>query len=227
MKSLFAKIIAPENCGSIVILSSLALVFVIGGNYMKLAMPEMVLILIISSLLPFALIAFLAKIYWLFYFWNQYAISQKLWESLKTFSYLILVSAVAFAGFKFLAYGLRNMVLILGLFSMGILWGCESKTINSESSEKEVVLVATREASSGGILLKLFDDKTFELGTLRKVRAKGIYKFTADSLFLSTTDNSKLLKNFSKTTFIVKDRHLIEVNNTGIRFLEIQTNKFK
>jgi len=71
MKSLLAKIIAPENCGSIIILYSLALFFIIGINYMKLVMPETALALVITTLLLLGLTAFLAKIYWLLYFWPQ------------------------------------------------------------------------------------------------------------------------------------------------------------
>jgi len=111
------------------------------------------------------------------------------------------------------------------LFSFGLFLSCESKQINSENQEKEVILVASREASSGGIILRLFNDNTFELGTLRKAKTEGIYKLTGDTLFLSATDNSKLNKKFSPNVFIVKDNRLVEVNNTGISFLEIQVNK--
>ncbi len=93
--------------------------------------------------------------------------------------------------------------------------------------KKEVVLIAAREASLGGILLRLYADSTFELGNNRRVTSTGVYNLNVDTLVITTTDNSKLLKDISQTSFIIEEENLVEVNNTGIKFLEIHENRLK
>ena len=93
--------------------------------------------------------------------------------------------------------------------------------------KKEVVLIAAREAPLGGILLRLYADSTFEIGNSRKVTSTGVYRLNADTLVITTTDNSKLLKDISQTSFIIEEEDLVEVNNTGITILEIHENRLK
>ena len=92
----------PENCGSLVIFTSLALIFFIGINYMKPVVAETVVVLTIVLLLPLALIAFLAKVYWLFYFWTQFTIARKFGEIFKITFYTFLLSVAAFPAIKIL-----------------------------------------------------------------------------------------------------------------------------
>ena len=93
--------------------------------------------------------------------------------------------------------------------------------------EKEVVLTAAREAPLGGISLRLYADSTFDMGNFRKITSEGVYKVIADTLIISTTDNSSFSKDRSTTSFLIKDKILVEVKNSGINFLEIDENKIK
>src|SRR5688572_2387126 len=100
MKSLVSKVITHESCGRIILITSLAILFIIGINFNKQFIPETSLILIITILLPFNLIAFFAKIYWSFYFWTQYTAKRKFAEILKITFYTFLISLAAFPTIK-------------------------------------------------------------------------------------------------------------------------------
>ena len=107
MKSLFARVVNPENCGRIVFLTSLLIIFLFGVNFNKEVIPNTILLFGISFILIFTLIAYSAKIYWLFYFWAQYTITRKFGEILKIAFFSILLSIIV--------YPIIKVTYILGL----------------------------------------------------------------------------------------------------------------
>lgn len=96
----------------------------------------------------------------------------------------------------------------------------DSDASANSKEKRETVLIAVREASLGGIRLNLYSDKTFDLGTLRKIRWTGIYLVKNDTLCISAADSLV-------TSFVISDSTLLEIKNkwTKINFLEIQENK--
>jgi len=93
--------------------------------------------------------------------------------------------------------------------------------------EKEVVLVAAREASFGGILLRLYADSTFEIGDYRKMTSTGMYALKGDTLVITNTDTSMLYKDLKRIYFVIKEGNLEEVKGTGIGVLEIHENSLE
>ena len=90
---------------------------------------------------------------------------------------------------------------------------------SKDYSSKKTSLVAMREASLGsGIHLKVYADSTYELGSGTEVKTRGKIKRNADTLFL--LKNERIDKSF-----ILDNRALVEIKNSGINFLEIQSNK--
>lgn len=94
-------------------------------------------------------------------------------------------------------------------------------------AKKKVVLIASSEAPIGGIFLALYKDSTYELGNFRQVESTGIFKLKTDTLFLTPADTSHIAEKFSETSFIMKGKELIEIQKTGIGWLEIHGNKLK
>jgi hypothetical protein len=85
-------------------------------------------------------------------------------------------------------------------------------------AEKETLLVAMREASLGGIHLRIYVDSTYDLGNESGVTLKGRVKIYSDTLLLLRHDS--IVKSF-----VLEDKFLTEISNSGIRFLEIESNK--
>lgn len=92
---------------------------------------------------------------------------------------------------------------------------------------KEEVLVASREAQIGGILLKLYADSTFEIGGFREVKSSGTYELKSDTLLITATDSPKQNGYITQTSFIIRKGYLEEVEDSGIGFLEVHVNKLK
>jgi hypothetical protein len=86
-------------------------------------------------------------------------------------------------------------------------------------SQKKTSLVAMREASVGtGIHLRVYVDSTYELGSGTEVKTRGKIKVNADTLFL--LKNERIDKSF-----ILDNGALLEIKNSGINFLEIESNE--
>ncbi|ALI99119.1 hypothetical protein [Rufibacter tibetensis] len=94
-------------------------------------------------------------------------------------------------------------------------------------SDKEEVLVASREASIGGILLKLYADSTFETGGFRQVTSAGKFSLSKDTLFIVSANKTEAGEEFTKRSFLIKDGHLEETTDTGVGYLEIHENTLK
>ncbi|WP_347159361.1 hypothetical protein [Pontibacter chitinilyticus] len=124
---------------------------------------------------------------------------------------------------------LRNAAISFATaaLSLFLLIVAEELFFSYNFKNKEEVLVASREAPIGGILLKLYEDSTFEIGVLREVKSAGTYVLKSDTLFIIPTDNSKQNGYTTQTSFIIKEGYLEEIEDTGIGFLEIHENKLK
>lgn len=96
--------------------------------------------------------------------------------------------------------------------------------INQKSDH--LILSAYREAPLGGIWLALYDDQTWEIGySSREITSSGNYLIRHDTLTLNAQSDKTILKDISKTSFIIDSKNLIEIENSGIRSLEIVYNK--
>ncbi|CAM3895046.1 hypothetical protein POKO110462_23050 [Pontibacter korlensis] len=124
---------------------------------------------------------------------------------------------------------LRNAAISFAsaVLSLSLLIVAEELFFSYNSENKKEVLVASREASIGGIVLKLYEDKTFEIGGFREVKSAGTYYLKSDTLFITASDNPKQKEYFTQSCFIMKEGYLEEVEDTGIGFLEIHVNKLK
>jgi hypothetical protein len=90
----------------------------------------------------------------------------------------------------------------------------------------KLLLTAYREAPLGGIWLALYNDSTWEIGfSSREITANGTYELKSDTLTLSATEGTTVVGQTIKTSFVVESDRLIEVENSGIKALEIKINK--
>lgn len=91
---------------------------------------------------------------------------------------------------------------------------------------EQLILTAYREAPLGGIWLALYDDETWELGySSREITSKGTYKFHNDTLTIFAQEGQKIVKEIEQTSFTFDSGKLVEIQNSGIKVLEIQINK--
>ncbi|RAI84847.1 hypothetical protein [Algoriphagus yeomjeoni] len=96
--------------------------------------------------------------------------------------------------------------------------------INQKSDH--LILSAYREAPLGGIWLALYDDQTWEMGySSREITSSGNYTIRHDTLTLNAQSGKTILGEISKTSFIINSKNLTEIENSGIRSLEILMNK--
>ncbi len=96
--------------------------------------------------------------------------------------------------------------------------------INSKTDQ--LLLTAYREAPFGGIWLAIYDDRTWELGySSREITASGRYQLQADTLILTAANGTTIIGQTEQTSFVIEPRRLIEVGNSGIRWLEIMINE--
>jgi hypothetical protein len=100
---------------------------------------------------------------------------------------------------------LRNAAISFAsaALSLSLLIVAEELFFSYNSEDKKEVLVASREASIGGIVLKLYEDKTFEIGGFREVKSIGTYYLKSDTLFITASDNPKHKEYFTKSSFII------------------------
>jgi len=87
-----------------------------------------------------------------------------------------------------------------------------------ENPDKETVLVAKREAALSGIHLRVYTDSLYELGDGINVTMRGKIRVRRDTLFLLREDSVA-------KSFVLDNVFLKEVKNTGVRFLEIESNE--
>ena len=92
--------------------------------------------------------------------------------------------------------------------------------INKKSDQ--LILSAYREAPLGGIWLALYDDQTWEMGySSREITSSGNFTIRHDTLTLNAQSGQTILKDISKTSFIIDSKNLTEIENSGINYLEI------
>ena len=58
-----------------------------------------------------------------------------------------------------------------------------------------------------------------------KITANGTYELHSDTLTLFATEGTTVVGQTTKTSFVVESDRLIEVENSGIKALEIKKNK--
>lgn len=93
---------------------------------------------------------------------------------------------------------------------------------------EKLVLSAYREAPLGGIWLGVYNDQTWELGySSVDITSRGTYKLSNDTLTLIATEGTTVIGESELTSFLIKPKHLLEVENTGIKSLEIQLNNLE
>ncbi|CAD5279938.1 MULTISPECIES: hypothetical protein [unclassified Imperialibacter] len=91
---------------------------------------------------------------------------------------------------------------------------------------ERLILSAYREAPIGGIWLGIYDDNTWQLGySSKEITSEGTYRFSGDTLLLVADNGAKVIGDFDQTAFIIKANQLVELNNSGIRSLEILQNR--
>ncbi len=78
MKSYFTWIVDYWKCERNVLLSSLAVLFLMGMNFNKEALSAFIMIPSLVILFLFGLISYLALVYWIQYFWSQYTTADKI-----------------------------------------------------------------------------------------------------------------------------------------------------
>ena len=105
----------------------------------------------------------------------------------------------------------NNRLVVFYILTSVAVISCEAR---QTTTNKKQLLVAKREASIGGIILTLYDDSTYELGSLRTIKWSGKYSRSSDTLLLTVADTVV-------TAFYIQPESLVEINNTGIGFLDI------
>ncbi|GGK82966.1 hypothetical protein ACD591_14360 [Rufibacter glacialis] len=119
--------------------------------------------------------------------------------------------------------GIAFSATVIGLSTLLVL---EEQLFSYNTANKKEILVASRESSIGGVLLKLYADSTFEIGGLRQVTSAGMFSLKKDTLFMTTIITEEN-EEFSMRSFLIKEDHLEETTDTGIEFLEIHENSLK
>ncbi len=96
----------------------------------------------------------------------------------------------------------------------------------TNSKLDQLVLTAHREAPIGAYWLGVYDDLTWELGnSSREIEVSGTYEISGDTLHLKTLGGTAFYNGATRNSFIIVGDDLMEVENTGIRGLEIKMNK--
>lgn len=119
---------------------------------------------------------------------------------------------------------------IISLFStvaiIGIITLVEFQLYPTNKKTDKLLLTAYREAPIGGIWLALYNDSTWEIGfSSREITANGTYELHSDTLTLFAKEGTTVVGQTTKTSFVVELNRLIEVENSGIKALEIKINK--
>ena len=92
----------------------------------------------------------------------------------------------------------------------------------------QLVLSASREAAIGEIWLGVYDDQTWQLGyTPSDIRSEGTYQLSGDTLTLFANEGTTVMNDAERTSFIIQDKSMLEIKNSGIRYLKIWQNKIK
>jgi hypothetical protein len=121
---------------------------------------------------------------------------------------------------------------IISLFStaaiIGIITLVEFQLFPTNKKTDKLLLTAYREAPIGGIWLALYNDSTWEIGfSSREITENGTYILRSDTLTLFATEGTAVVGQTTKTSFVIESDRLIEVENSGIKALEIKINKIK
>ncbi len=112
-------------------------------------------------------------------------------------------------------------VIVLILVQETILYPPNPKT-------EQLLLSAYREAPIGGIWLGVYNDQTWQLGySSVEITSEGTYEVAGDTITLIAYDGTTVIGEAERTSFLIEPKYLVEVENSGIRSLEIQLNKLK
>jgi hypothetical protein len=92
----------------------------------------------------------------------------------------------------------------------------------------QLILSAYREAPIGGIWLGVYEDRTWQLGySSVEITSEGTYQLAGDTLTLIANEGTTVIGESERTSFLIETKYLVEVENFGIRSLEIQLNKLE
>jgi hypothetical protein len=92
----------------------------------------------------------------------------------------------------------------------------------------QLILSAYREAPIGGIWLGVYEDRTWQLGySSVEITSEGTYQLAGDTLTLIANEGTTVIGESERTSFLIETKYLVEVENSGIRSLEIQRNKLE
>ena len=119
--------------------------------------------------------------------------------------------------------GLTTVVVVIILFTVQ-----ELVLYPTNPKLDKLVFVAHREAPIGAYWLGLYDDSTWDFGvSSREVEFSGTYQLNGDTIELTTFDELTFYKGETEKKFIIDQEDIWEVENSGIRGLEIKLNKLK
>ncbi|WP_205503080.1 hypothetical protein [Rufibacter psychrotolerans] len=118
----------------------------------------------------------------------------------------------------------KLLLVILGFFTLAIALEFALKQFRNRG----LIMYAWREAPTGGIWLKLYDNQEFHLGYLPTDKeAEGRFKFHGDTLFLEEYKPNGLLKGGDRTSLIIMNGMLVEIDRKSLGTLEITMNQVK
>jgi len=93
---------------------------------------------------------------------------------------------------------------------------------------EQLVLFAYREAPLGGVWLGIYEDQTWQIGySSVEITSEGSYLLNGDTLTLIASPGTTIIGESKRISFIIDPKYLVEVKNSGIRFLEIKMNKLE
>ncbi len=116
-------------------------------------------------------------------------------------------------------FGTTALIIILILIQEVFLYPPNPKI-------ERLVLSAYREAPIGGYWLGLYNDSTWELGNSpREIEVFGTYTIIRDTLNLVASEGEIFYNGTTTNTFLINEKELIEIENSGIKWLSIGMNK--
>ncbi len=116
-------------------------------------------------------------------------------------------------------FGTAALIIILILIQEVFLYPPNPKI-------EQLVLSAYREAPIGGYWLGLYNDSTWEFGNSpREIEVFGTYTIIRDTLNLVASEGKIFYDGTTTNAFLINETGLIEIENSGIKWLSIGMNK--